>query len=835
MAKFLYKIGTFMAKHKWWGVIIWSVLLLSIVIPLLVSSPKFDSDITMNGIKSLDTNDKIEKEFGQDGEKAQIRAVIKSEADDGIVKESTSKDIQKTLDNIKGNDDDVKSVSDPYETKQISKDKTTALVDIDYDVSKTSLKDSSRDNIKDELKDLSDKHNLQTELTGNGMQEDDEGGSAELMGIIVAFIVLLITFGSIVAAGMPILTAIIGLGSSMGIISILTYFFDIPNIALTLAVMIGLAVGIDYALFILFRYRQFINQGTNYIKAIGLSIGTAGSAVVFAGITVIIAVCGLSIVGIDFLSLMGFGAAISVLFSVLTSLTLLPALMSFFHKQIKPKKTKSEFKNDNDTFWSKFVVGKPLAATLIALIILVVAATPVMHMRLGIPDDGVKSETSTQKKAYDIISDKFGEGFNGQIAMLVNVKDQKDDAKSLQNDLSKLSKDINDMKNVDMATQPQLSKNKDYAIVSIIPEKGPNAKSTNDLVEDLRDYNDDAKNQYNFHTEIAGQSVVNIDMSQKLSNAIPLFASVIIVLAFVLLMVVFRSIIIPLKAVFGFIFSLLATLGFTTFVMQDGFINNLFGIETTGPLLSFLPVIAIGILFGLAMDYEVFLMSRIHEEYTKTRDNDHSIKVGIKESGPVILSAAIIMFSVFIAFVFEDDVMIKSIGIALGFGVLFDAIVVRLLLIPALTKLFGKASWYIPGWLNRILPKIDVEGSELNELMPKANTQNQHQPYNRTFNIYEDRDKNVSNTIFVDNQTKYLFKELSNNNDDNKLLYNALLNYKLQQKHDSDRDTNVNDFFHNEINNTNNYASKNDVIELLTQQSNNIKKLNELIDKVVNK
>lgn len=322
------------------------------MIPLLVSSPKFDSDITMNGIKSLDTNDKIEKEFGQDGEKAQIRAVIKSEADDGIVKESTSKDIQKTLDNIKGNDDDVKSVSDPYETKQISKDKTTALVDIDYDVSKTSLKDSSRDNIKYELKDLSDKHNLQTELTGNGMQEDDEGGSAELMGIIVAFIVLLITFGSIVAAGMPILTAIIGLGSSMGIISILTYFFDIPNIALTLAVMIGLAVGIDYALFILFRYRQFINQGTNYIKAIGLSIGTAGSAVVFAGITVIIAVCGLSIVGIDFLSLMGFGAAISVLFSVLTSLTLLPALMSFFHKQIKPKKTKSEFKNDNDTFWS---------------------------------------------------------------------------------------------------------------------------------------------------------------------------------------------------------------------------------------------------------------------------------------------------------------------------------------------------------------------------------------------------------------------------------------------------------------------------------------------------
>ncbi|OHR53762.1 MULTISPECIES: MMPL family transporter [unclassified Staphylococcus] len=823
MAKFLYKIGTFMAKHKWWGIITWVIILLSVIIPLLINSPKFDSDISMNGIKSLDTNDKIEKEFGQDSEKAQIRVVFKSEAKDGIIKESTSKDIQKTLDNIKHKDDDVKNVSNPYEMKQISKDKTTALADINYDVNSTSLKDSSRDNVKDKLKELRDEHNLQTELTGNGMESSDSGGTAELMGIIVAFLVLLITFGSIVAAGMPILTAIIGLCSSMGVICILTYFFDIPNIALTLAIMIGLAVGIDYALFILFRYRQLIRQEENYIKAIGLSIGTAGNAVIFAGITVIIAVCGLSIIGIDFLSIMGFGAAISVLFSVLTSLTLLPALMSIFHKQIKPKTTKSEFKEDNDTFWSKFVVGKPLAATLIALIILLVAAIPVTHMRLGIPDDGVKSEVSTQKKAYDIISDKFGEGVNGQIAMLVNIKDQKDDNKVLQNNLGKLSKDINEMSHVDMATSPQLSKDKDYAIISIIPEKGPNAKSTNDLVEDLRDYNDNAKNKYNFQTEIAGQSVVNIDMSQKLNDAIPLFASVIVLLAFILLMVVFRSIIIPLKAVLGFVLSLMATLGFTTFIMQDGFISNVFGVETTGPLLSFLPVITIGILFGLAMDYEVFLMSRIHEEYTKTRNNEHSIKVGIKESGPVILSAAIIMFSVFIAFVFEDDVMIKSIGIALGFGVLFDAIVVRLLLIPALTKLFGKASWYIPGWLNRILPNIDVEGSALNELMPDSKTKSK---YDKKFNIYNDNTRDISNTVHIDNQTKNLFNEINYYNEDKNILYKALSNYKAQ---------NLDNNSQKEFNSIDDYESKQELLILLKQQSNNINKLNELIEKVMNK
>ncbi len=831
LAKILYKIGTFMAKYKWWGVGIWLILLLSIFIPLLLNTPKFDNDITMNGIKSLDTNKKISDEFGQDSEKAQIRVVLKSEKSNGIIKKHTSKDIQDTLKQIKKNDKDIKSISNPYETKQISKDKTTALVDINYDVNAISLKKHSRDNINDELTKLRKKDNIQTELTGNGVQ-DSGGGSNEVMGIAVAFIILLITFGSIVVAGMPIVSALIGLGSSMGVISILTYFFNIPNIALTLSVMIGLAVGIDYALFILFRYKQHINQGTHYITAIGLAIGTAGSAIVFAGVTVIIAVCGLSLVGINFLSIMGFGAAISVIFSVLTSLTLLPSLISLFHKQIKPKKSRTKHKNHNDNFWSKIVIGKPILATIIALIILVFSAIPVLHMRLGIPDDGVKPESTTQKQAYDIISDKFGKGFNGQIAMLIDVKNHNDNNTDLQNNLNKVYKDIKNMKNVDMVSPPQLSKNNKYAIVSIIPSNGPNAKSTTSLVEKLRNYNDDAKNKYNFHTELAGQSVVNIDMSKKLSDAIPLFTSVIVVLAFILLLIVFRSIIIPLKAVLGFVLSLMATLGFTTFIIQDGFLSNLFGIDTTGPMLSFLPVIAIGILFGLAMDYEVFLMSRIHEEYTKTQNNDHSIRIGIKESGPVIVSAAIIMFSVFIAFVFQDDAMVKSIGITLGFGVIFDALIVRLLLIPALTKLFGDTSWYIPKWLDRILPKIDVEGTELNKFITTDKSSHHNQTYNRTFNIDKNNNKTLNNTIYVDNQTKHLFKELSNN--DNNLLYKALLNYKIQQDTQS-TETEHTHFHYNKTNENENNIDKNNLINLLTQQSNNINKINELIDKLIEK
>ncbi|PNZ59533.1 hypothetical protein CD110_07175 [Staphylococcus casei] len=717
MAKFLYKLGSLVAKHKWWSIVVWVVLLAAIITPLSMNAPKFDNDIKMNGLESLDTNKKIEDEFGQDSEKAQIRIVMKSDADNGIVKQDMMKDVKDTLKDIKDDDKDIKDVSDPYDNKQISKDKTTAFTDVNYDVSATSLTDKSKDNVKDAVDQLEKDHNVQVELMGTGMESTEIGGSSELIGIIVAFVVLLLTFGSVIAAGMPIISALLGLGTGVGIISLLTYIFDIPNVTLTLSVMIGLAVGIDYALFILFRYRKIVKTEPDHVKAVGLAVGTAGSAVIFAGVTVIIAVCGLSLVGIDFLAVMGFASAISVLVAVISALTLLPALISIFHKQIKPKRTKSEFKGDVDTAWSKFVVGKPLAAVLIGLIILVLVAIPVKDMRLGIPDDGMKTADSTQKKAYDIISDKFGEGYNGQIAMLVNVKDKKDNPQELQKDLQDMSKDINNKDHVDMVTPPQLSKDKDYALVVVIPEHGPNAKSTENLVHDLRDYNNKAQDDYDFKTEVSGQSVINIDMSQKLNEAIPLFAGVIVALAFILLMVVFRSIIIPLKAVLGFVLSLAATLGFTTLIMQEGFMSGLFGIDTTGPLLAFLPVITIGLLFGLAMDYEVFLMSRIHEEYSKTRDNDYSIKVGIKESGPVVVAAALIMFSVFIAFVFQEDVMIKSMGIALGFGVLFDAFVVRLLLIPSLTKLFGKASWYMPAWLSKIVPHIDIEGHALQKDM----------------------------------------------------------------------------------------------------------------------
>lgn len=742
MAKLLYRMGSFIAKHKWSALFAWIIVLAIIIGTLVVNAPKFDDDITMNGLKSIDTNDKISKEFHQDSQKAKMRIVFHSDKDNGITDKDTKKDIQKALDNIKQDDDYVQNISDPYDSGQVNKEKDTAIADINYVVSQTNMQDQSKKIINKELDDVKDDHNLKIEQTNQMSMKTEVGGTSEIVGIIAAFIILLITFGSIIAAGMPIVSALIGLGTSVGIIGLLTYAFDIPNFTLTLAVMIGLAVGIDYSLFILFRYKEIAKKGKDPIEAIGLAVGTAGSAVIFAGITVMVAVCGLSLVGIDFLAVMGFASAISVLFAVLAALTLLPALISIFRKHIKLKSKKEkqqsqattsttedaqgvqhqaaqqpqdeEAKKAQGNGWGRFITGKPLIAAIIGLVILIIALIPVTHMRLGMPDDSLKPQNSPEHKAYNMISDNFGEGYNGQIVMLVNTKDG-GSKKDIENDLDNIRDDIKDLDHVDKVEKAHLNENNHYALISIVPDEGPNAKSTQDLTYELRDYHSQAKEKYDFNTEISGQSVINIDMSEKLNNAIPVFAGVIVAIAFVLLLFVFRSIVVPLKAVLGFVLSLAATLGFTTLVMQDGFLGGLFGVDATGPILAFLPVIVIGILFGLAIDYELFLMTRVHEEYSKTGDNDRAILVGIKQSGPVIVAAALIMFSVFISFVFQDDTAIKSVGLALAFGVLFDAFIVRMMIIPALTKLFGKASWYLPKWLDAILPKIDVEGKALEE------------------------------------------------------------------------------------------------------------------------
>lgn len=469
MSKWLYKFGKWIAEHKWLGILGWLIALVVIMTPMIINAPKFQSDLTMNGLKSLDTNDKINEAFHQDSEKASMRIVFHTDKDDGINDKGLKADIEKALTNIEHQDDEIQHVSSPYETKQINDESNTAIADINYVVPQTDLKDRSKQIINQELDDLKDKHNIQTETTDRMAANPEVGGASELIGIVVAFVILLITFGSVVAAGLPIISALIGLGTGVGIISLLTFVFDIPNITLTLAVMIGLAVGIDYALFILFRYREIRKTESSYTKAVGLAVGTAGSAVIFAGITVIIAVCGLSLVGIDFLAVMGFASAVSVLLAVISALTLLPALISIFHKKIKVRSQESVSEKPN-TFWSNFVVGKPVLATILSIVILGLAILPVFHMRLGMPDDSTQPLDSSQHRAYEWVSDEFGEGYNGQIVMLVNTKDD-DSEDNIKNDLNQVKRDIEKFDNVETVSPPQLNDNHRYALLSIIPKR----------------------------------------------------------------------------------------------------------------------------------------------------------------------------------------------------------------------------------------------------------------------------------------------------------------------------------------------------------------------------
>ncbi|WP_052011193.1 MMPL family transporter [Listeria ivanovii] len=420
MANLLYKLGQTFAKHKWKTIFSWFVILGIIVTVLAIKGVNFTDDIKMNGLKSLDTSNKIEEEFKQDSQKGSIRVVFKSKQKQGILTPESQAAITEVLTEIEKNDPKIDAIANPYEAKTISPDMTTAFADISYSVNALAVNEESINKVKDSLQAMDDK-NLQTELTGNVMITPmDIGGSSEAIGIVVALVILIIAFGSVIAAGLPIITAILSLGTSIGIIAIISSYFEMPNVTLTLAVMIGLAVAIDYALFILFKYRQIIRTEKNHIKAVGLATGTAGSAVIFAGITVIIAVCGLSLVGIDFLTVMGLASALSVLFAVLSALVLIPAFIGIFHNKIKPQKDKKNKKDEN--IWTKFVVGKPLIAFLLAVVLLGGLSIPFGSMELGIPDNGSKPKDSTEKKAYDILSDKFGEGFNGPLVILADIR-----------------------------------------------------------------------------------------------------------------------------------------------------------------------------------------------------------------------------------------------------------------------------------------------------------------------------------------------------------------------------------------------------------------------------
>ena len=501
---------------------------------------------------------------------------------------------------------------------------------------------------------------------------------------------------------------------------------ELTETATTLATMLGLAVGIDYALFILARHRQNIGDGLEPREAAAQATGTAGSAVVFAGMTVVIALVGLTVVQIPFLTVMGLAAAGAVVIAVMIATTLLPALLGLTGKRVtrlngvlafRPRGRKPG-RESASVRYARFVTRRPLAVVIVGVVALAMVATPALHMKLGLPDGGSKPADNTERKAYDLLSEGFGPGFNGLLTVVVDAPDA---TKEQQAQIaSEVTDTLKEIPSVAAVSPPQQNEKGDVTISMVTPKSGPASEETRDLVDYIRAGAEEIPEKYGIDAYVTGTTALNIDTADTLAAALPKYVAVVVGLALLLLMVVFRSVLVPIKAAAGFLLSIAAAMGVVVWVFQDGNLADLFSVAQAGPIVSFLPILLIGILFGLAMDYEVFLVSRMREAYVKSGNPREAVVTGYGQSGRVVTAAAVIMTAVFAAFLLDPDPVVKSIGLSLAFGVLADAFVVRMTLVPAVMALLGHSAWKLPRRLERIVPSVDIEGEKLTHSLETA-------------------------------------------------------------------------------------------------------------------
>jgi RND superfamily putative drug exporter len=685
---------------------------------------------SMPGTESQKAFDLLEEKFpdaGADG--ATARVVIRAPEGRTIADEKPA--IGKLLGEL-GEAPQVARVADPFAAGTVSRDGRTAYAVVSYEVAAPDLTDKAHDALT-EATDRARDGGLTVEAGGDAVPiEQSVSGTGEQAGVLISAIVLFLTFGSVIAAGMPLLTALIGVGVGVSAIAALGSTLGLSATTSTLAMMIGLAVGIDYALFIVSRYRSEVAEGRTPQEAAGIATGTAGSAVVFAGLTVIIALGGLAVVGIPILTKMALAAAGTVAVAVLIAVTFVPALLGFAPRRVlrvadrrlvrvkKPlsarKLRKSEAKAAKlaartrpalSTRWASFVVRRPLGVLLLAVVGLGALALPATKLELGLPGEGTMATDTTQRKAYDLLSDSFGPGFNGPLTVTVEGKD----AAAAGDKVGAELKRDGGIASVSPATA---NKAGDTAIFSIVPKTGPTDSATEDLVKNIRARAAELEASSGA-TEIlvTGQTALVIDFSRTLSDALLPYLGLVVGLAFLLLLLVFRSVPVPLKAALGFLLSVSAALGALVAVFQLGWASGFFGVEQTGPIMTTLPIFMIGVVFGLAMDYEVFLVTRMREAYVHGASAKDAVVTGFRHSGRVVVAAAIIMISVFSGFIFEADDLVAMMGFGLAAAVLFDAFVVRMVIVPAVHSLLGDAAWWLPRWLDRLLPNVDVEGEKL--------------------------------------------------------------------------------------------------------------------------
>ncbi|WP_368492321.1 MMPL family transporter [Cutibacterium sp.] len=756
----------------------------------------YDDSFTIPGAPSQVAYDNLQVTFPQASALSANVVVTVPDGTDISSKPIRSR-IEKGIEDLKDLKD-VTGATSPwskYVTGMVNEDRTAVVIQVELgQVSSVTFPDSGRDDLQRVG------HEIEADLpSGSHVYV---GGAAfeamlpslsitEVIGVGVALVVLAVTLGSLVAAGMPIITAVLGVGITYSIMAILTRFTTVNSVTPMLAVMLGLAVGIDYALFILSRHRDQLRDGFEVQESAARAVATSGSAVVFAGTTVVIALIGLAIVKIPFLTVMGMFAAIGVALAVVIALTMLPAFMGLMGDRLRPRKSRRErgskaaavaagpgcsnnatadantaadmnptsagasatgkgersggvfgwwvrtvTRVNNATagantaadmnptsagasatgkgersggvfgWWVRTVTRVPLVTILVVVVGLGALAVPMKDLHLGLPTAAELPAADTARQTYDALEDKFGPGFNGPVIVTADIVTSTDPMKIVNG----LKADIEKLPGVDKVALAVPNQNADTAMVQVLPTTGPTDEATNDLVRELRNHEAQWHDKYGVDTAVTGLTAIKLDVSDRLGDALLPFGVFVVGLCLVLLTVVFRSIAVPIKATVGYLLSVLAAFGAAQLVFNRGIGLSVVNLDRTVPIISFMPIVVMGILFGLAMDYEVFLVSRMREEYIHTGDAKGAVVKGFIGSGKVVTAAAVIMFSVFAFFIPQGMNAIKEIALALAIGILADAFLVRMTLVPAVMALLGDKAWWLPGWLERCLPRLDIEG-----------------------------------------------------------------------------------------------------------------------------
>ncbi|GAA4302349.1 MMPL family transporter [Klenkia terrae] len=717
MAALLARLGALAHRRRLTVVLVWLAVLVAGGVGAATLAGETTSSFSIPGQESTVALDRISEEFGATDAGASAQVVVRAPAGTTLADPDQATALGTLVADL-GGLPGVVSASNPLDqaAPTVNQELTTGYSTVTYDVGPGEVTPAEQDALLAAVTDARDS-GLTVEVAGQALEAAPEiGGIGEIAGVVVAVLVLALTYGTLVVAGMNLLTAAVGVGIGVLGITIATGFLELSSTTSILAAMLGLAVGIDYALFIINRHRQELRRGVDVPTAIATAVGTAGSAVVTAGLTVVIALVGLFVAGIPFLTQMGIAAGATIVVAVLVALTLVPAVLSFLGRRALPKKQRDlppaasvdDAAPATGLFgrWAVAVTKHRIVALLAAVVALGVISIPVASMRTTLIQ--TPPADSTQDRAQQLLADGFGAGINGPITVLFEGTGAAETATAA-------TPGIQGLDDVVTVTPAIPNADGDAALLTVVPDSGPTSAATEQLVEDLRAELSDLDG---VTASVTGQTAVSVDVASSLNSALPVYLALVVGLALVLLVLVFRSLLVPLVGVLGFLLTIGAALGATVAVFQWGWLGDLVNLESAGPLISLTPILVIGILFGLAMDYQVFLVSRMHEAHAHGAAPTAAIRSGFRSAAPVVFAAALIMFSVFAGFVPAGDATIKSIGFALAIGVLFDAFVVRMVLVPAALALLGERAWWLPRWL-RWLPVLDVEGAALEKADPR--------------------------------------------------------------------------------------------------------------------